>query len=41
MIYANTQQNQFIPDVLTKAALSFMKINQPDPFNRYRPFSCC
>jgi arylsulfatase A-like enzyme len=39
MIYANTQgKNQFIPDVLTKAALSFMKINQPDPFNRYRPF---
>jgi arylsulfatase A-like enzyme len=39
MLYANTRgKNQYIPDVLTKAALNFMKINQPDPFNRYRPF---
>ena len=39
MIYANTQgKNQFIPDLLTKAALNFMQINQPDPANRYRPF---
>jgi len=39
MIYANTQgKNQFIPDLLTKAALGFININQPDQFNRYRPF---
>jgi arylsulfatase A-like enzyme len=39
MIYANTQnKDQFIPDLLTKAALNFMQINQPDEFNRYRPF---
>ncbi|MFZ1072091.1 MAG: sulfatase-like hydrolase/transferase [Verrucomicrobiia bacterium] len=28
----------FIPDLLTKAALNFVKINQPDRFNHYRPF---
>lgn len=39
MIYANTQgKNQYIPDLLTKAALNFVRINQPDPANRYRPF---
>ena len=39
MIYANTQgKNQFIPDLMTKAALSFMQNNQPDQFNRFRPF---
>ena len=39
MIYENTQgKNQYIPDLLTKAALSFIQINQPDQFNRYRPF---
>jgi arylsulfatase A-like enzyme len=39
MIYANTQgKNQYIPDVLTQAALNLMKINQPDRANRYRPF---
>jgi arylsulfatase A-like enzyme len=39
MIYANTQgKNQYIPDLLTKAALNFIQINQPDQFNRYRPF---
>ncbi len=38
-IYANTQgKNQFIPDLLTQAALKFIEINQPDPANRYRPF---
>jgi arylsulfatase A-like enzyme len=30
--------SDYIPDLLTKAALNFMKINQPDPANRYRPF---
>ena len=39
MIYVNTQgKNQYIPDLLTKAALSFIQINQPDQFNHYRPF---
>jgi len=39
MIYANTKgKNQYIPDLLTKAALSFVQNNQPDQFNRYRPF---
>ncbi len=28
----------YIPDLLTKAALNFIKINQPDPSNHYRPF---
>jgi arylsulfatase A-like enzyme len=31
-------KGEFIPDVLTKAALNFIKNNQPDLFNRYRPF---
>jgi arylsulfatase A-like enzyme len=40
MIYPNTgdQRGQYIPDLLTKAALNFVKNNQPDQFNRYRPF---
>jgi arylsulfatase A-like enzyme len=39
MIYANTQgKNQYIPDLLTKAAANFVRINQPDPANRFRPF---
>ena len=39
MIYANTQgKNQYIPDLLTKAALNFIQTSQPDKFNRYRPF---
>jgi len=28
----------YIPDLLTKAALNFIQINQPDAANRYRPF---
>jgi arylsulfatase A-like enzyme len=31
-------RREFIPDLLTKAALNFIKVNQPDPFNHYRPF---
>ncbi len=31
-------KDEYIPDLLTKAALNFIKDNQPDPFNRYRPF---
>ena len=40
MLYPNTsgKQGQYIPDLLTKAALNFVQNNQPDPFNRYRPF---
>jgi len=38
-IYENTQgKEKYIPDLFTKAALSFMQINQPDQFNHYRPF---
>ena len=40
MLYPNTggRKGQYIPDLLTKAALNFVKNNQPDRFNRYRPF---
>ena len=39
LIYANTRgNNQYIPDLLTKAALSFIQVNQPDFANHYRPF---
>ena len=39
VIYSNTQgKNQYIPDLLTKAALNFVQNNQPDQFNRFRPF---
>jgi len=40
MLYPNTGGNrgEYIPDLLTKAALSFVKNNQPDRFNFYRPF---
>ena len=32
------QRGQYIPDLYTKAAMNFMVNNQPDQFNRYRPF---
>jgi arylsulfatase A-like enzyme len=40
MIYANTggKKAEYIPDVFAKAALNFVKNNQPDQFNHYRPF---
>jgi arylsulfatase A-like enzyme len=40
MIYPNTggQKGEFIPDLLTKSALNFVKNNLPDQFNHYRPF---
>jgi len=40
MLYPNTggKKGQYIPDLLTKAAQNFVKINQPDPANRFRPF---
>ena len=31
-------KGEFIPDLFTKAALNFVRINQPDRFNHYRPF---
>ena len=39
-LYGNTagKQNQYIPDVLAKAAGNFVTIHQPDPFNHFRPF---
>ena len=40
MIYPNTggKKSRYIPDLCTKAALNFVENNQPDQFNRYRPF---
>jgi arylsulfatase A-like enzyme len=40
MIYPNTggKKGEFIPDVLAKAALNFVKNNQPDQFNHWQPF---
>jgi arylsulfatase A-like enzyme len=35
---ASGQKGEYIPDLFTKAALNFVKNNQPDRFNRYRPF---
>ncbi|MGH7976259.1 MAG: sulfatase-like hydrolase/transferase [Limisphaerales bacterium] len=39
-LYYNTggKQGTYIPDLFTKAALNFVKINHPDQFNHYRPF---
>jgi len=31
-------RREFIPDLLTKAALNFIKVHQPDQFNHYQPF---
>jgi arylsulfatase A-like enzyme len=40
MLYPNTggKRGSYIPDLFTKAALNFVKIHQPDPANRFRPF---
>jgi arylsulfatase A-like enzyme len=40
MLYPNTGGNRgtYIPDLFSKAALNFVKINQPDTANRYCPF---
>ncbi len=32
------KQGLYMPDLFTKAALNFIRINQPDQFNHYRPF---
>jgi arylsulfatase A-like enzyme len=40
MLYPNTggKKGDYIPDLFIKAALNFVKNNQPDRFNHYRPF---
>jgi arylsulfatase A-like enzyme len=40
MLYPNTDEKkgQYLPDIFTTAAINFVKNNQPDQFNRYRPF---
>jgi arylsulfatase A-like enzyme len=39
IIYVNTRgKEQYIPDLLAKAALNFVENNPPDQFNHYRPF---
>ncbi|MGH7953888.1 MAG: sulfatase-like hydrolase/transferase [Limisphaerales bacterium] len=39
-LYPNTggKKNQYVPDLLMTAAMNFVKNNQPDQFNHYRPF---
>jgi arylsulfatase A-like enzyme len=39
-LYANSggKKGQYVPDLYTKAALNFIKNNQPDEFNHYQPF---
>ena len=39
-IYQNPggKQGGYLPDVLMNAALNFVRVNQPDPANRFRPF---
>jgi arylsulfatase A-like enzyme len=39
-LYPNTggKKSQYIPDLLTKAAMNFVRINWPDRFNHYQPF---
>ncbi len=38
---AGGKRGLYNPDLFTKAALNYLKINKPDPFNRYRPFFLC
>ena len=40
MLYPNTgeKKGQYLPDIFTTAAINFVKNNQPDRVNRYRPF---
>jgi arylsulfatase A-like enzyme len=40
MVYPNIgeEKGEYIPDLFTKAALNFVKINLPDQFNHHRPF---
>ena len=40
ILYVNTdgKKGEYIPDRLTKAANSFIRVHAPNQFNRYRPF---
>jgi arylsulfatase A-like enzyme len=38
---AGGKRGLYHPDLFTKAALSFIKINKPESFNRHRPFFLC
>jgi len=40
MLYANTdgKKGQYLPDLLVTATLNFIQNNQPDKYNRFRPF---
>jgi arylsulfatase A-like enzyme len=40
MLYPNTggKHEQYIPDLYAKAVLNFVKNNQPDRYNQFRPF---
>jgi arylsulfatase A-like enzyme len=40
MLYPNTggKKGQFLPDLFFKALASFVRVNEPDVSNRYRPF---
>jgi arylsulfatase A-like enzyme len=40
MLYPNTggKKGQYLPDLFVKAMVNFVRINQPDQFNRQRPF---
>jgi arylsulfatase A-like enzyme len=35
------KKGSYAPDLFTKAALNFVKINKPDQFNKWRPFFLC
>jgi arylsulfatase A len=40
MIYENTggKKGKYLPELLFNAALNFIRVNQPDQFNKFRPF---
>lgn len=38
---AGGRKTAYVPDLLTDAALNFIRINKPDQFNHYRPFFLC
>ncbi|MEK7780156.1 MAG: arylsulfatase [Verrucomicrobiota bacterium] len=38
---AGGKRDLYNPDLFTKAAVNFIRINKPDQFNRYRPFFLC
>jgi arylsulfatase A-like enzyme len=38
---AGGKQTLYLPELFTKAALNFLKINRPTQFNRYQPFFLC